>query len=51
VPGGRVVEDFVNLMDLAPTFLEVAGVPAPSGLAGRSLVPVLQSPAGGLGGL
>ncbi len=42
-PGGRVVDDFVNLMDLAPTFLEAGGVKPPDGMNGRSLVPVIQS--------
>src|SRR5262245_1350716 len=41
--GGRVVDDFVNLMDLAPTFLEVGGVKAPAGMNGRSFVNVLRS--------
>lgn len=40
---GRVVEDMVCLPDLAPTFLEVAGVTPPEGLYGRSLLPVLRS--------
>ena len=40
---GRVVDDLVRLPDLAPTFLEVAGVPVPEGLYGRSLMPLLQS--------
>jgi len=46
VPGGkagRVVDDFVNVMDLAPTFLEAAGVAAPAGMNARSLWPVLTS--------
>jgi uncharacterized sulfatase len=38
-----VVEDFVNLMDLAPTFMEVAAAKAPEGMHGRSLLPVLRS--------
>jgi N-sulfoglucosamine sulfohydrolase len=42
-PGGRVVDDFVNLMDLAPTFLEVGGVKIPKAMTGRSLVNVLES--------
>ncbi len=42
-PGGRVVDDFVNLMDLAPTFLETAGVSVPDVMTGRSIVPLLQS--------
>jgi N-sulfoglucosamine sulfohydrolase len=41
--GGRVVDDFVNLMDLAPTFLEVGGAEIPQGVQGRSLLPVLSS--------
>jgi arylsulfatase A-like enzyme len=45
--GGRVVDDFVRLPDLAPTFMEVGGVRPPSGLYGRSLLPVLQSAASG----
>jgi arylsulfatase A-like enzyme len=45
---GRVVDDFVNLMDLAPTFLEVGGVKAPAGLDGRSFLNVLKSPRSGL---
>ena len=43
VKGGRTVEDFVSLTDLAPTFLESAGVPVPKVMTGRSLVPVLTS--------
>ena len=42
-PGGRVVDDFVNLMDLAPTFLDIGGVKPPKVMTGRSLVPVLKS--------
>ena len=42
-PGGRVVDDFVNLMDLAPTFLEAGGTKLPAGMNGRSLVGVLKS--------
>ncbi len=40
---GRVVDDFVNLMDLAPTFLEVAQLPIPSAMTGKSLLPLLRS--------
>ncbi len=46
--GGRVVEDFVNLMDLAPTFLEVGGLKPPGVMTGRSLVNVLRSDKSGL---
>ena len=41
--GGRVVDDFVNLMDLAPTLLEAAGVAAPAGINSRSFWNVLKS--------
>lgn len=43
IKGGRVVDDFVNLMDLAPTFLELGGVEPPKVMTGRSLVNVLKS--------
>ncbi len=38
----RRSETFVNLIDLMPTFLEVAGVALPKNLDGMSLVPVLK---------
>lgn len=43
IKGGRVVDDLVNLMDLAPTFLEVGGVKAPEVMTGRSFLNVLHS--------
>lgn len=43
IPGGRIIDDFANLMDLAPTFLEAGGAPMPSGMNGKSLWPVLAS--------
>ncbi|MEZ6041071.1 MAG: sulfatase [Planctomycetaceae bacterium] len=48
VPGNRVVDDFVNLPDLAPTFLESAGVEIPSVMTARSLWPTLSSSESGL---
>lgn len=48
VKGGRVVDDFVSLTDLAPTFLEAAGLKPPSEMTGRSLVPLLISGKGGV---
>ena len=48
VVGGRVVDDFVNLPDLAPTFLEAAGLAKPDVMTGRSLWPVLKSNRSGL---
>jgi len=43
VKGGRVVDDFVSLTDLAPTFLEAAGMKPAAAMTGRSLVDVLTS--------
>ena len=43
VKGGRTVNDFVNLMDLAPTFLEIAGEPVPDCMTGRSILPLVLS--------
>ena len=40
---GRTTEDFVSLTDLAPTFLELAGITAPPEMTGRSLVPLMRS--------
>ncbi|MBA4019863.1 MAG: sulfatase [Pirellula sp.] len=40
---GRVIDDFVNLMDLAPTFCEVGGVTPPAVMTGKSLLNVLTS--------
>jgi N-sulfoglucosamine sulfohydrolase len=41
--GGRVVDDLVSLTDLAPTFLELGGVPVPDKMTGHSLVGILKS--------
>ena len=43
IPPSRVVEDFVSLPDLAPTFLEAAGIAPPREMTARSLMPVLTS--------
>ncbi len=45
---GRVVDDFINLIDLAPTFLEAAGLPVPECMNGQSLIPLLNSGKNGL---
>ena len=44
---GRTVDDFVSLADLAPTFLEAAGVAVPADLTGRSLMPQLTAESSG----
>jgi len=41
--GGRVVDDFVNLMDLAPTFMEMGAAKIPDEVSGRSIVEQLKS--------
>jgi len=43
IPDGRVVDDFVNLMDLAPTFLQAAGLEPPDGMCAHSLMDTLTS--------
>lgn len=48
VKGGRVVDDFVCLPDLAPTFLEAGGVAIPEVMTGKSLWPILRSEKSGL---
>jgi arylsulfatase A-like enzyme len=43
VPGGRRVTDFVSFIDLAPTFLDAAGMEQRQPMTGRSLLPILES--------
>jgi uncharacterized sulfatase len=43
IKGGRVVDDFVSLTDLGPTFLEAAGLEVPNEMTGRSFLDVLLS--------
>lgn len=45
---GRLVDDFINHVDLAPTFLDVAGIDIPKNLSGKSLLPILLSEKSGL---
>ena len=42
VRAGRVSDDFINLMDLAPTFLEVAGLKPLPEMTGRSFLGLLS---------
>ncbi len=46
IPAGQVVKSQVRLVDLAPTILEMVGVPNPRGgqIQGTSLVPLLSNP-------
>lgn len=41
-PGGRVEDRFATLTDLTPTFLDLAGVPAPPEYDGVSLLPLVR---------
>ncbi|VGO22111.1 sulfatase family protein [Pontiella sulfatireligans] len=43
IKGGRVVNDFVSLPDLAPTFLEAGQVAVPKVMTAKTLWPVLKS--------
>ncbi len=44
----RVVNDMVSLIDLAPTFLDLAQVPHFDGITGKTLMPILQSTKSGV---
>jgi len=43
IKAARRVDDFVTLCDLAPTFLEIAGLKSADQMTGESLVPILRS--------
>ena len=43
VKGGRVVDDFISLADLAPTFLEAAGLKPTTQMTAKSFLDVLTS--------
>jgi arylsulfatase A-like enzyme len=45
VKGGRVVDDLVGLPDLAPTFLEAAGIKPPATMTARSFMDILRGDA------
>jgi N-sulfoglucosamine sulfohydrolase len=45
---GRVVEDFINVRDFAPTFIEIAGAPVPETVTGRSFLDLLRSEKSGV---
>jgi arylsulfatase A-like enzyme len=40
---GRVVEDFINVRDFAPTYLELAGLKPHAQMTGKSLAKILRS--------
>ena len=43
IPGGRSITDFVSTTDLAPTFLDAAGLQVPPEMTGESLLEILAS--------
>ena len=43
IKAGRIVDDIVSMTDLAPTFLELAGLPRHQQMVGRSLAATLRS--------
>lgn len=43
----RVVDDFVNLTDFAPTFLQAAGLRPPDSMTGQSLIGIFDAKASG----
>ncbi|MCB0124458.1 MAG: DUF4976 domain-containing protein, partial [Caldilineaceae bacterium] len=42
LPGGQILAQNVSLVDLFPTLCDLADVPPPAGLDGRSLLPLLR---------
>ena len=42
-PGGRFIDDFLNLMDLSPTFMEIGGATIPPGVNGKSIVNLMKT--------
>lgn len=47
IKAGRVVDDFINVRDLAPTYLELAGLKVHEQMTGKSLAAILKSEASG----
>ncbi len=46
LPAGRTIGEQVRLLDVLPTVLDLAGLAPPSGIAGRSLLPLLRAAEG-----
>jgi arylsulfatase A-like enzyme len=51
LPAGRAIEADVQAMDLAPTLLDLAGLPIPEGMQGRSVIPLVFDELAGRPGL
>jgi arylsulfatase A-like enzyme len=46
--GGRLVDDLISFIDIAPTILEAAGLPIPDGMAGKSLFDIFRGDGSGM---
>ncbi len=46
LPAGRRIDGLVELVDLAPTLLELTGADPEPGMQGRSLLPMINDPSG-----
>lgn len=44
---GRVIENWVSLIDIAPSVLKAAGIPVPDQMSGKDLAPIFESNEGG----
>ncbi|MFN4259281.1 MAG: sulfatase [Gemmataceae bacterium] len=44
IPAGSTHEGLASVIDLAPTFLDVAGSPQPADMQGQSMAPILKDP-------
>jgi arylsulfatase A-like enzyme len=42
LPEGKIIEPVVRTIDIMPTLIDLAGLPVPGGLQGRSLVPLAR---------
>ena len=45
IPEGMVIDQPASLVDVLPTIAEIAGLPIPAGIRGRSLVPLISGSA------
>ena len=48
IGAGRTVDDFISARDFAPTFMELAGLPAAGTMTGKSFLDVLKSGKSGI---
>ncbi|MDD4772065.1 MAG: sulfatase-like hydrolase/transferase, partial [Eubacteriales bacterium] len=46
--GGKVVDDIINFIDIAPTFLDAAGIKPDSAITGSSFLDIFRNPGSGI---